>query len=138
MNSALISGVRVLDVYDDGRKLKELAYLDCAVVLNYDIELPHEAYNEIKALFSHESLVVPKKGKNGIQDQDIIPMIRELALLEPGERSMTLRALVCCQNPSLNPMQLAAAIDLYLPQYKPDFVRCTRMEIFDADMNVFR
>ena len=138
LNEVLISGVKVLNVYGDGKKLKELTYLDCAVVLDYDNDVPPEAINEIQALFSRESLIVPKKGKNGVQDQDMIPMIRELTVLELGDRSLTVRAVICCQNPSLNPMQLAAAIDLYLPQYKPDYVSCTRMEIFDASMNVFR
>lgn len=138
LNEVLISGVEVLEVYDRGRKLKELTYLDCTVVLRYDNALPSEAAEEIKALFNRESLVVPKKGKNGIQDQDIIPMIHSLAVLDPDVSSLTLRAVICCQNPSLNPMQLAAAVELHLPQYRPDDVRCARMEIYDADMNIFR
>ena len=138
LNSALISGVEVLQVYSNGRKLKELTYLECAVVLEYDNGIPQSAATEIEALFSRESLVVPKKGKNGIQDQDIIPMIREFAVLEAGEKTLTIKALVCCQNPSLNPMQLAAAIELHLPEIKPDFVKCKRLEIFDVNNHVFR
>ena len=33
LNMALVDGVRVLRVYDDGRKLKELALLQCAIIL---------------------------------------------------------------------------------------------------------
>lgn len=138
LNSVLISGVEVLRVYNDGRKLKELTHLDCAVILEYDNGIPDHAAAEIKGLFSRESLIVPKKGKNGIQDQDIIPMIRELAVTEAGERMLMIKAIVCCQNPSLNPAQLASAIELYLPEMKPDFVRCKRLEIFDVNNNVFR
>lgn len=138
LNEALIPGVRVLQAYNNGKKLKELAYLDCAITLEYDREVPKKAAAEIDSLFTRESLIVPKKSKTGIQDQDIIPMIRELTVLEIGERVLAIKAIVCCQNPSLNPMQLAAAIELYLPELKPDFVKCKRLEIFDINNNVFR
>jgi radical SAM-linked protein len=138
LNDVLIPGIKVLDVYDNGRKLKELTYLDCAVVLQYDTPVSNGTLDEIQNLFTQESLIVPKKGKNGVQYQDIMPLIRELMVFDSGEYSLSIRAVVCCQNPSLNPMQLAAALELYLPQHKPKYFRYTRMEIFDANMNVFR
>ena len=104
----------------------------------YDESVPAEAYSEIEKLFSKESLIVPKKGKNGVQDQDIIPMIQHLEITKAGERELVLSAVVCCQNPSLNPMQLVSAISLYLPGIKPDFAKCRRIEIYDGNQSVFR
>ena len=40
LNTALVDGIRVLSVYDDGRKIKDIAYLYCAVTLEYDSTLP--------------------------------------------------------------------------------------------------
>lgn len=137
LNDALVPGVRVCEVYDTGKKLKELAFLDCAVVLEFDNGVPADAQGKLQELFSAESLIVPKKGKNGIQDQDIIPMIKDLKITA-GERELALNARVCCQNPSLNPMQLSAAIALYLPELKPDFAKCKRLEIYDLNQEVFR
>ncbi len=138
LNATLVPGVRVREVYDTGRKLKELAFLDCAVVLEYDNGIPVDAQARLQALFSAKSLVVPKKGKNGIQDQDIIPLIKSLEITEAGERELVLNARVCCQNPSLNPMQLVSAIGMYMPELKPDFAKCKRLEIYDPNQEVFR
>ena len=138
LNTTLVSGVRVREVYETGRKLKELAFLDCAVTLEYDNGIPADAQEKLIKLFSAESLIVPKKGKNGIQDQDIIPLIKKLEIAKAGERELVLNARICCQNPSLNPMQLVAAIGLHLPEMKPDFAKCKRLEIYDLNQEVFR
>jgi len=138
LNAVLISGVRVLQVYTDGRKLRDLSFLHCAATLEYDNGIPENALSVLNELFASRELIVPKKGKNGVQDQDIIPMIRRLELQKAGERSIVIDCDICCQNPTLNPMQLGTAIALHRPALKPDFVRCRRVEIFDNTMNVFR
>ena len=138
LNSALVSGVRVLDVYDNGRKLKELAYLKCMLTLEYDRGVPQEAVSEIRALFSHETLLVEKKGKNGVTLQDIIPMILDLSVKEMNANTLEICTVIQCQNPSLNPAQLVAAIKKYLPALSPDFVKYSREEIFDTNKKVFR
>ena len=137
LNEALVEGVRVLDVYDGMQKIKNLAYLDCRVVLEYDAGVPAGALEKIRALFAQLSVTVEKKGKNGITEQDIIPMIRSISAEKAGQE-VILMARVCCQNPSLNPMQLSAAVEKYLPDLKPDFVRCCRLEVYDTNETVFR
>lgn len=138
LNNALVEGVRVLQVYESGKKIKELAFLHCAVILEYDSGIPQNAVDFIKGLFCKERLTVPKKGKNGVQEQDIIPMIQSLTVNSLGEQELELDCVVCCQNPTLNPMQLVRAIEMYLPDCKPDFAKCRRLEIFDTDRSIFR
>ena len=138
LNAALVEGVRVLSVYDDGQKIKNIAYLDCTLWLEYDRGVPSEAMEAIRALFAQETVNVSKKSKNGMTEQNIIPMIRSLQAQQTDACTLTLRARVCCQNPSLNPMQLCAAIEHYLPGFAPDFVRCTREEVLDLQENIFR
>lgn len=137
LNKVLVDGIKVLSVYQGGRKLRELSLLSCKVILAYDSGVPAGAAEAVNNLFSQPGVVVPKKTKNGMQDQDIIPMIRRLNVLEQPNR-LELEALICCQNPSLNPAQLAHAVSCCLPQYKPDFVRCARAEIFDDKETIFR
>ena len=137
LNEKLIDGVRILAVYEDMRKLKELAYLDCQLFLEYDTAISERGAVQIRELFDQPSLIVEKKGKNGIVDQDIIPMIRSLDIVRE-ESVLCITARICCQNPSLNPMQLVAAINKYLPDLTPDFVRCCRIEVYDTKETVFR
>lgn len=137
LNRALTDGVRVLDVYDEGTKIKHLALLDCTVTLEYDRDVPTGAADAVSALFRRDCLTVEKKGKNGPTEQDIIPMIRRIGVTA-GEKEIVLRALVCCQNPSLNPMQLAAAVTKYLPELAPDHAGSKRLEIYDQNETVFR
>ena len=137
LNAALVDGVRVLDVYDNGSKIKNLALLRSVVTLEYDNGVPGDAAERIRELLARPSLMVEKKGKNGTTEQDIIAMIRSVKLTA-GDREVTLELVACCQNPTLNPMQVCAAIERYLPELKPDFAACRRIELYDTNENVFR
>ena len=138
LNAALVEGVKVLKVYDDGLKIKHLAYLSCVVTMEYDAGIPEGAQARLEELFGREEVLVEKKSKNGTSDQNIIPMIKSLRLEAADGNTLELHALVCCQNPSLNPMQLSAAVSKYLPELTPDFVKCRRVEVYDANETVFR
>ena len=138
LNEKLLPGVKVLTVYDEMRKLKHLVYLQCTVTLEYDAGVPENALQQIRELFTRSELLVEKKGKNGPTEQNISPMIRKLDVAAVSSHELVLSAIVCCQNPSLNPMQLTCAIERYLPDLKPDFVRCRREEIYDTEETVFR
>lgn len=138
LNRSLVGGVKVLSVYDGGDKIKNLAYLDCLVTLEYDSGIPENAQAQIEALFAKNEVFVEKKSKNGVSEQNIIPMLRQLAVEASDENILKLRARVCCQNPTLNPMQLCAAIEKYLPHLRPSFAKCCRMELYNTRETVFR
>ena len=138
LNASLTEGVRILSVYDNGAKLKHLAYLSCTITMEYDTGIPSGAAEQIEALFTREELIVEKKGKNGITEQNIVPMIQEIAVREKHENELCLNAIICCQNPTLNPAQLVAAIEKYLPAFTPDFIRICRNEIYTTENEIFR
>lgn len=138
LNAALIDGVYIREVYEQGQKIKNLALLQSRLVLEYDRHISDDAEDVIQSLFSRPELIVEKKGKNGTTQQDIIPMLRRLAVKKLSDREVEITALHSCQNPSLNPMQLSAAITKYLPGLSPDYVRCFREEIFDTNETIFR
>ena len=138
LNAALVDGIHVMGVYENGSKLKNLAYLDCTVTLEYDSGVRVDAQRNIEELFARPELIVEKKGKNGTTDQDLIPMIRKIGVNKLDEKTLVLQALVCCQNPSLNPMQIYNAVCKYLPDLTPAFVRCERLEVYDLEKNIFR
>lgn len=138
LNGALVDGVRILKVYENGDKIKNIAFLDCTMTLEYDKDIPQGAETAITSLFSRENLLVEKKSKNGITEQDIIPMIRQITVTAKDGHCLVLNARICCQNPTLNPVQLSAAIAKYMPQLTPDFVTCCRKEIYTPEETIFR
>ncbi len=138
LNSVLIPGVRVLEVYETGSKIKNLALMDCTVSLIYDGGVPENAKKAMRELFHSNTLLLEKKNKNGVTQQDIIPMLRWLEISQTDSKTLTLRTRLCCQNPSLNPMQLVAAVNRYLPELAPSHSHCSREEIYDTEENIFR
>jgi len=138
LNNMLVSGIHVLDVYDNGDKLKKLALLDCRVTMEYDSGIPADALDKISELFTQEEILVEKKSKNGVTEQNIRPMIRCFSAEVTPSHELILYARICCQNPTLNPAQLYAAVCKYLPELTPDFVHCCRLEVYDTNETVFR
>ena len=65
-------------------------------------------------------------------------MIRGLEVVQVDTNLVELQAMICCQNPTLNPAQMVTAIGRYLPEYAPDFTKCRRLEIYDAQEEIFR
>ncbi len=138
LNPALTAGITVLDVYEGGRKYRDLSLLLCEIFMKYDGGAPENIIDRLNALFAEPALVLPKKTKSGIQDQDIIPMIRRIDFSLVDMHTVKATALICCQNPTLNPGQIPLAISTYLPELAPSYHKCRRLEIFDPQENVFR
>ena len=138
LNEVLVDGIRVLEVYEEAAKIKHLSFLDCTVTMEYDQWVPAGAVSRLEALFGQPSLTVMKQSKNGPVEQDIIPMIRSLTIQQADDHSLVLRAMVCCQNPSLNPMQLVAAVEKYLPELVPNHAVSCRMGLYDETGKAFR
>ena len=138
LNEALVEGVQVRQIYEGGSKLKNLALLEAELTLEYDAGVPEGAKAELEALFARNDLTVEKKSKRGIQQQEISAMVRRVEITQTSPQELSLRALVHCQNPALNPMQLAVAVETYLPHLRPDFVRCCRLEVYNEAEEIFR
>ena len=120
LNRTLPAGIRVLRAYESAVKIRHLVRLRAQITLEYDAGVPQTAQQQIAALFARSEVLVKKRTKSG------------------GEAELDLTALVAAQNPSCNPQLLANAVELYLPELKPDFVRIRRLEIYDEQGNPFR
>jgi len=138
LNRALPEGIHCLAAYDGGRKIRELCLLHTGITLEYDAGVPGGAPERIAALLNGSSVVVEKKSKNGPVETDIRPMIRSLAVSQPDGNTVVLDAVVCAQNPTLNPMLLPAAVALYLSADTPSFSSCRRLEVLDDSGQIFR
>lgn len=138
LNATMPSDIRVLEVYESDVKIKCLTHLDCTVTLEYDKGIPEGCEEAIRALFARESVTVMKRGKNGPVEQDIIPMIKSVELVRISDQELSLNAVICAQNPSLNPAQIVAAVEAYCPECKPDFAKIRRNEVLTSDGAIFR
>ena len=138
LNPYFPAGIRVLRAYDSQEKIKNLRYLHCNVRLEYDGGASAETEEKLKALFAQEHIMVEKKTKKGMAETDIKPMISTMGVARISDQELELQAVICAQNPSLNPQYLTKAIETYLPDCVPDFSRAHRLELYDENMRVFR
>ena len=138
LNSTLTDGISVLEAYEKGKKIGELSYLRSIISLEYDAGVPECAEAAIKQLLTSPEVIVTKKTKNGMQEQNIIPMIHSVKIAKKSENLLELNIIHCCQNPTLNPIQITSAIEKYLPDMTPDFSRSRRLEVYDSKMQIFR
>ena len=82
-------------------------------------------------------MIQKRTKRKDLADVDIAPMIRRVELTE-GEGMIRADVTVQAQNPGLNPQLLGKAIERYLPELTPDFIRVRRTAILDAEGKDFR
>ena len=137
LNPVLPQGLHVLRSYEGGMKLRHLKWLNAELELIYDDGCPEEALPAIRALFTQPELRVEKHSKKGPVSVDIQPMHRNTEITRSGENLLRIRSTVSAQEPTLNPLLLAAAVETHLPEYKPDQVRCRRIMFLNEENEPF-
>ena len=140
LNSTMPAGIRVLSIWESGRKLRELTHLEAELTLEYDKGAPADIAEALTAFFTGDNpLVVPKRTKSGeMTDLDIRPMILRLEASLKSPQEVVIMCRICAQNPSLNPVLLQTALTLHKPELAPDFMRIRRLDVLDASGNPFR
>lgn len=138
LNQYFPAGIRVLAAYDSPKKAKGIKYLQYTMQLEYDQGAEDSVKDQIAKLFASPSILIEKKSKKGMVETDIKPMIENFSITRLSPQELEIQAMLCAQNPSLNPQYLIGAVERYLPSCVPDFYRTHRVEIYDEDMCVFR
>lgn len=137
LNAVLPEGVKAQEAYRFERKAKHIKWLDVSGVYEYDVGNAAEILPALVEFYGQESLVIERKTKSGIGEADIAPSIRGITFDDAYGGAVRFRALISAQEPTLNPEHLVAALRQLAPEISPDFARFTRMQVFDADMQVF-
>ncbi len=130
-------GIEVIDVYEAGRKVKEIKWLRISGVFEYDERDAAAMAEKLNEFYSAESIVITKKTKRGMGESDIRPAIREIGFERSGS-DVFMNAVISAQEPTLNPELIADALRQLAPDIAPDFAKFRRLEIFDENMQVFR
>ena len=138
LNEKLPAGVRVLEIVENGRKIKELTHLRASVTMTYDNGVPENAVERLNDFFEQESLIIRKHSRKGETETDILPMLCEKRIVQKSGTCVEMDVLVCAQNPSLNPQLLLNALELYAPELAPNHSTIRRLEVYDAEGKVFR
>lgn len=137
LTAALPEGIEVIECYEQQRKVAQLKYLRVEGVLEYDERESGEMAERLRAFYAAPEIVISKKTKRGMGETDIKPAIKELRFA-PGEAAVMLNAVISAQEPTLNPELLAEALRQKAPELAPDFAKFTRIETYDADMEIYR
>jgi hypothetical protein len=115
----------------------ELKWLQVEGVFEYDERDPAEMAAALEEFYRQEQIVITKKTKRGRGETDIRPGIREIRFT-PGEKAINITAVLSAQEPTINPELLAEALRQLRPELAPDFAKFTRIETYDAQMQVYR
>ena len=137
LTAALPEGVTVTAAYEAERKCAAIKWLRVEGLFEYDARDAGEMAAALTAFYARETLVIVRKTKRGEGETDIRPSIREIAFA-PEAEGVRVEALISAQEPTLNPELLAEALRQLAPELAPDFASFTRLETYDADMEVFR
>ncbi len=137
LNKVSPEGVRFLEAYEPERKAAQIKWLRMRCEFDYDTRDTAALLPSLEAYFASPEVKVTRRTKRGEGEFDLAPHIRGLEWsAEPGR--VRLGCLVSAQEPTVNPELLAASLREHAPELAPDFARFTRVETFDANMEVFR
>ena len=137
LSAVLPEGIRVTEAYEFTRKVAELKWLEVRGVFEYDERDPAEMAAKLTAFYAGDPVVITKKTKRGLGQTDIRPGIREIRF-EPGDKLVNITTILSAQEPTINPELLAEALRQLAPELAPDFAKFTRIETYDAAMQVYR
>ena len=122
LTAVMPEGIRALEAYPAGRKVRELKWLRVTGRYEYDNADPVDMAEKLCAFYAQDA---------------IVPAIAELHI-RPEETCVTVEAVVSAQEPTLNPDHLVAALQQLAPELAPDFAAFTRQEVYTEDMQIFR
>lgn len=137
LTKAMPEGIVALEAYPCSSKVKDLKWLRISGKFEYDERSSAEMCRALEDFFARGEIVITKKTKRGMGESNIAPAIREIHFTA-GEKCVRLSAVISAQEPTLNPEHLVSALRQLAPELAPDFAEFLRLEVYDANMKVFR
>ena len=133
LNRFLPEGLEILDAYAPQRKFSAISWIEFGAGFVYDAGAPPNIAEQLTQVYRAGSIIISKKTKRGESELDIVPFIRDVEFFDAD--GITLRVKLFAQNPSISPANLISALPCNLA---PDFMTVKRLQVFDADMEIFR
>lgn len=139
LNAVLPEGITVDACYEEGRKVKEMTFVDYRLTMEYENGIPADAVAAWNEMLNRESLEVikkSKKAKSGETTVDIAKLVKSFCVTLEDD-SVVLGARISAQNPGLNPQLLLTAFCREYPDLAPDFIGYHRLAVLDKEENPF-
>ena len=137
LNATSPEGIRFLECYEPERKAALIKWLRVEGRFDYD-NIPPEAVAEpLGGFFARESIPVTHRTKRGEGVLELCGNVRDFTCA-PVEGGVKVDCVISAQEPTVNPELLVKALEQLSPELKPDFAKFRRVELYDADMNLFR
>lgn len=137
LSRACPEGIRALEVYEEGRKVRELKWLKISGRLEYDSRSAKDVLPALESFFAGDEIIIEKKTKRGVGQFDIVPAIKNISFSEDDD-CVRMEAVISAQEPTLNPEHIVSALRQLAPELAPDFAEFERLELFDENMEIFR
>ena len=132
---ALPEGLMIHEIYHPEVKVTAIKWLQIEGILDYDTGVSDDLISNLNDVFQQDSIEVLKKTKKGEQMFDCKPHLSNLMIQPFDDQKVKMTGMISAQNPTVNPNLLIKAIP---EEWKPDFSRFHRIEVFDEEMNIFR
>lgn len=78
LTAVMPEGIRALEAYPGGRKVRELKWLRVTGRYEYDNAAPADMAEKLRAFYARDAIVITRKTKRGEGQMDIVPAISEL------------------------------------------------------------
>lgn len=138
LNDSLPEGIEALIAYEGGSPVRDIAYSEYEISLEYDNGISDDGVKKLSELFYEDEIIVVKKSKRGETETNIAPMIRKTKVSGEGNKVEVSAILAAGNNVSLNPEYVIRAIEKYLPELTPDFAEFTRKNVLTESLASFR
>ena len=137
LNSTSPEGIRFLECYEPERKASGIKWLRIEGRFDYDHVSGENVVRPLLAFFGRESIPVKRRTKRGEGVLELAGNVRDFEC-EPTQDGLKVECVISAQEPTVNPDLMVHALEQLSPELKPDFAKFRRVEIYDADMGVFR
>lgn len=137
LNATSPEGIRFIECYEPERKASAIKWLRVEGRFDYDGAPGESVSGPLSEFFARESIPVLRRTKRGEGTLELRGNVRDFTC-SPIEGGVKAGCLVSAQEPTVNPELLIKALEQLSPELKPDFAKFRRVELYDADMKVFR
>ena len=137
VNSHLLpEGLDIIEAYIPVRKFNDIKWIGIDCRLHYFDRSSDVISEMLIDLFNKTSLVIPKKTKSGTSTIDIARFIRDVKIGCGDAVEMT--AKISAQNPTINQNDIVSMLSSGGNNLTTDDIEVKRIDIYDADMLLFR
>lgn len=154
VNAFMPEGLRIQKAYRGFRNFSEIKWIKAQCSLVYDgfgnapdAEALAELADVLSDCFSAKSLIISKKTKRGVTEIDALQHIQDAVVERGGDghgnECIVINAVISAQNPTISSKDFSAIAETAISGSGcgiagPDFIKIKRIEIYDANMLLFK